>query len=264
MYRVLSLFTLLFVFTGSLLAQDTPTVEEIAAAYIENIGGADAWKAAKNMRMTGKASMQGMEFPLTITTAEGDMMRIDVNVQGQQIIQATDGETAWQVMPFQGINEPTPVSEEEAADMNDQEYLNEFIDYADRGYVLTAVEGREIEGAQTLGVQVTKGEDVDRTYFFDPEYMIPVAMIQKSKSGPMKGMESMTVMSDYEEVGGLVIPMFLDNQVNGQSVQKITVTGVETNVALEEDFFSLPKKEDKKMEADDDGDKDKMKKEKKG
>ena len=242
-----SLFTLVFaLFAVSFAtAQDaTPTPDRIAAAYIENIGGAEAWKAITTTRQTGKMSMQGMEFPVTLTAAEGNKMRIDVNVQGQKIIQATNGEMAWQVMPFQGINEPTAMSDDEAADMKDQEFLNEFIDYEERGFILTAVEGREIEGTATLGVRVThKERDTDRTYYFDPEYMIPVAMTSVSKSGPMKGREMMTLLSDYAEHDGLIVPMFMEVKLDGQPLQKITLSEMENNVELEEDFFSLPKKE---------------------
>lgn len=237
-------FTFLFVVAafGGLFAQDTPTAEEIAAAYIENTGGAEAWKAVKTMRMNGTAAMQGMEFPITMSSAEGNKMRVDVNVQGQKIIQATNGETAWQVMPFMGINEPTAMSDDEAADMNDQEFLSEFIDSEERGYTLEVVEGKEIEGSKTIGVRVTnEKKDVDRTYFFDPEFMVPIAMSTKGKGGQMKGIEMMTMMSDYGEVDGLVMPMFMDNQINGQSFQKITIKEVELNPELEEGLFELPK-----------------------
>ena len=243
MKKSLTLLALVFVFAGSLFAQDTPTPAEIGKTYIENIGGAEAWLKVKNVVASGTAAMQGMEFPMTLTTAEGNKFRVDVNVQGQKIIQAYDGETAWQVMPFMGINEPTAMSEEEAADMNDQAFLSEFINTEERGFKLEAVEGKDIEGTKTLGVRVTNDEGVDRTYYFDPEFMIPVAMSTKMKGGQMKGMEMMTYMSDYGEVDGLMMPMFTDAKINGQSIQKVTLKEVKINADIDDAKFSLPKKQ---------------------
>ncbi len=105
MKKLLTL-ALMLVFATSLFAQEAPTVEEIAKTYIENMGGVDAMKAVKTTTVKGKANMQGMEFPITITASEGDMQHVEINVQGQKIIQAYDGETAWQIMPFAGITEP--------------------------------------------------------------------------------------------------------------------------------------------------------------
>ena len=243
MKKSLSLFALLFVFAGSLFAQEAPTVEEIAKAYVENIGGAEAWKKVKNMKMSGTAAMQGMEFPLTVVTAAGDKMRYDVNLQGQMITQATNGDIAWQVMPFIGINEPTAMSAEEAADLKDQNFLNEFIDYEERGFKLESVEGKDIEGTKTLGVRVTNDEGVNRTYYFDPEFMIPVAMSTVGKSGQTKGVELYTIMSDYGEVDGLMMPMYTENKANGQTIMKTTTKKVEFNVEVDDTIFDLPKKQ---------------------
>ncbi|MEO0732921.1 MAG: hypothetical protein AAFZ52_08805 [Bacteroidota bacterium] len=241
MKKFTSLFTLLFISVAGLFAQ-APNVEEIAATYLENIGGTEAWLAVKSIKSSGKAAMQGMEFPMTMTMAEGDKTRLDVDVQGQKIIQAYDGETAWQVMPFMGITEPTAMSPEEAAQMKDQKFLNEFINSEERGFVLTAVEGKEVEGAETYGVKVTnEAEEIEHIYYFDTEYMIPVMMATPVKAGPGKGQMVETYMSDYKEVDGLMMATFMEVKVAGQTIQKITLSDFEVNPEIDETMFALPK-----------------------
>lgn len=236
-----SLFALFLVMGAGLFAQEAPSAEEIGKAYIENTGGKDAYMSMKNVRMSGTTAMQGMEFPLTILTAEGDKMRVDVDVQGQKIIQAYDGTTAWQVMPFQGITEPTAMSPEESIDMSETKFLSEFIDSEARGYKLESVEGKEVEGAATYGVRVTNEEGYDRTYYFDTEYMIPVMVMSVGKGGPTKGVVTEVYMSNYEETDGMMMPMFMDTRMNGQSVQKITLQEIEMNVDVDDATFSMPK-----------------------
>ena len=72
MKKIFLLLSLCFVFIGQAIAQDAPTPREIGDAYIEMTGGVDAWKAVASTRIKGKAAMQGMEFPMTMTNAKGD------------------------------------------------------------------------------------------------------------------------------------------------------------------------------------------------
>ena len=225
---------------NGLYAQEAPSARDIADAYLENTGGEEAYRNLKSMEMSGVTAMQGMEFPLTITTVAGDKMRVDVDVQGQKIIQAYDGATAWQVMPFQGITKPTAMSEEESMDMAETKFKSEFVDSEERGYKLESVEGKEVEGAATYGVRVTNDEGYDRTYYFDTEYMIPVMVSSVGKGGPMKGVVTEVYMSNYEEVDGMMVPMYMDTKMNGQSVQKVTLKEVKLNVEVDEAMFSLP------------------------
>ena len=235
-------FLLLVGFLLPLAAQnaaDAPPVEEIADAYVEATGGADAWKALNAWRMSGKVNMQGMEFPMTITAAAGDKNRVEMDIQGSKMIQAYDGETAWTYFPMQGITEPKVMPAEEAADQTEAPFLDVFIDWKERGYELAAVEGKEIEGTPTYGVQVTNAEGFNRTYYFDTETMVPIMMTFTSKGGQMKGMSLDTYMSDYQEVEGLVMPLFMENKINGQTIMSMTFESAELNPELEDDFFSM-------------------------
>ncbi|MEM6770956.1 MAG: hypothetical protein AAF597_10260, partial [Bacteroidota bacterium] len=215
----------------------------IGDAYIENTGGKDAWLAIQAMKIHGKASMQGMEFPITMTTAMGNKQHLEVDVQGQKIVQAYDGETAWQIMPFQGVTEPTPMDEDQAQQMKDTKFLSEFINTEARGFMLKSVEGKELEGTPTYGVQVTHADGYDVTYYFDQEYMIPIMSTSPIKSGPQKGAMMETYMSDYQEQGDVMMPMFMEVKFNGETIQKITLEGAELNPEIKDAMFSLPKKE---------------------
>jgi len=243
MKQFTSLFALLLVFSTGLFAQDAPSVREIGDAYIENTGGEEAWLAIKSMKLTGKAAMQGMEFPMVMTTAEGNKQHLKIDVQGQTIVQAYDGETAWQVMPFMGITEPTPMGEDESEQMKSTKFLSEFINSEDRGFKLEPVEGKEVEGTPTYGVRVSHEDGYDVTYYFDQEYMIPIMTAVPVKAGPQKGAMMETYLSDYQEVENIVMPMFMEVKFNGQSVQKITLTAAELNPEVTDEMFALPKKE---------------------
>lgn len=243
MKQFTSLFVLLLVFSTGLFAQDAPTAREIGDAYIENTGGKDAWLAVKAMKINGTAAMQGMEFPMVMTNAEGDKQLLEIDVQGQKIVQAFDGETAWQVMPFMGITEPTPMSEDESEQMKSTKFLSEFINTEERGFKLETVAGKEVEGTPTYGVRVSHEDGYDVTYYFDQEYMIPVMTTTPIKAGPQKGAMMETYLSDYQEVETIMMPMFMEVKFNGTTVQKITLNKAEINPEVNDEMFSLPKKQ---------------------
>jgi outer membrane lipoprotein-sorting protein len=241
MKRITTLFALLLVFSASVFAQ-APSPKEITDAYIEAIGGADAWLKMEAIQMKGKASMQGMEMPFVMTTAKGNKFHQIIDVQGQQIIQSFDGSSAWQVMPFMGITEPTPMSDEEAAQLKEQVFLPEFINSEARGFKVEAVDGKEVEGTPTYGLRVTNEEGIDHTYYFDTEYLIPIMMASTIKSGPQKGAVIETFMSDYQEIEDVVVPMFMEMKVNGQSFQKITISETNLNPEVDVKMFFMPEK----------------------
>lgn len=241
MKKLTTLFALLLISVAGLQAQ-APEVQTIVDGYMEAIGGAEAWLKLESMEMKGKASMQGMEFPFTMVTAQGDKMRQTVDIQGQKMIQAYDGETAWMVAPFMGITEPTPMPEDQAAEMKEQTFLPEFINAEERGFKIEAAEGKEVEGTPTYGLRVTNDEGLDHTYYFDTEYMIPIMMATKVKQGPQAGTVVETFMSDYQEVEGLMTPMFMEVKIGGQTMQKITITEAKLNVEVTDDMFMMPKK----------------------
>ena len=231
---------MLLLVSTALLAQDAaPSPQEIADAYIETIGGKDAWLAVKSTKMEGAATMQGMEFPLTVTAAEDNKVRIDLDIQGSPMTQTYDGTTGYLLFPMQGITEPKQMSAEESADLAETPFLTEFINTQERGYTLTAVEGKEVEGTPTYGVQVTNDDGYDRTYYFDTETMVPLMASQASKSAQTQGVVMESYMSDYQEVEGLIVPMFIEQKANGQTVMQMTFTDVTINPAVEDSLFVL-------------------------
>ncbi len=238
--KLLTPFFLLLFVSGALFSQAAaPSVEEIATTYIDNIGGKDAWLAIKSTRMEGKANMQGMEFPMSMVAAEGDKMRLEMDIQGNKLTQAYDGKTAWMLFPMQGITEPKQMTEEEAAQFAESPFLSEFINSAERGYTLEAVDGKEVEGTPTYGVRVTNADGYDRTYYFETENMVPILLENVAKAGPMKGMAAETYLSDYQEVDGLMVPMYLEQKVNGQTIMKMTFSGMEVNPEIPANYFSM-------------------------
>ena len=237
------MFALILGILPSIFAQASEfTADELAANYIEAIGGEEAWRKVENMTMEAKSAMFGMDFPTTVSMDAPNRFRLDVNIQGQKMIQSFDGETAWQIMPMMGITTPTKMSEEEATNVNQTELLPEFIDYEKRGYTIELVDAREIEGVATQGVKLSDGKKKTLVYYFDLETFVPIMTSTTVMEGQGKGSLIESYMSEYDEVeGGLILPFSTEVKVDGKLLQKLIVEKVMINTEMEEGMFSMPK-----------------------
>jgi outer membrane lipoprotein-sorting protein len=238
--------TLTFIAAIAITFTQAQTADEILNKYFENTGGLDKWKALKSRKSTGKMSMQNMDFPVTMYEKAPTKQRMEIQVQGQQIVQAYDGTDAWAINPFQGGTTAVKLSDDEAKDFKDNEFEDEFIDYKKKGHAVTLKGTEEVDGVKCYKIELIKNkdndkEDVTEVHYFDSENYVPIMMVTYARSGPAKGQEIKTYLSDYQEVNGLTMPFFIESKINGQTMQKITVEKVSFDEKIEDSLFAFPK-----------------------
>lgn len=224
------------------VAVQAQTVDEILNKYFENTGGIDKWKSLQSTRISGDMQMSGFEFPGTILSKTPNLQRVDVSVQGKQIVQAYDGETAWWINPFMGGEDAQKMPTDMAEEMTKQEFESPFLNYKDKGHTVELLGKKTIEGAETYEIKLTKKNGDIEYHYFDTENFVPIMTKRPVSSGPMKGQESELYFSDYQEVDGITFPFFLESKVAGQSMQKITIKSIEVNPKVDDTVFAFPKK----------------------
>lgn len=218
------------------------SVEKVLDKYFTNTGGVENWKNLKSTQIEGKMAMQGFEFPGTVINKTPNKMRAEVDVQGMKIVQAYDGTTAWWINPFGSGEEPQIMPDEMAESMTSQELESPFLDYAAKGNQVEYEGEGEVEGTKTQILKLTKKNGDVEYHYFDSEYFVPVMVKTMVKTGPMQGQFTETYMSDYQEVDGMMFPFFMETKMDGQTVQKMIITTMKTNVDAADELFAFPKK----------------------
>ena len=236
---------------------DAQTVDEILAQVHENTGGIDNWKSMKTRKTIAKMGMQGMEFQGTIYEKYPNKQRMEIDIQGMQLVQAYDGETAWWINPMQGGTEAQKMPDAMAEQMTSQKFESEFIDYADKGHTVELLGTKEIDGVECFELKLSLENGDVQHHFVDTENFVVIMFKMSVKTGPAQGMEAETYLSDYQEIDGLMIPHDIEAKVNGQVMQKITVESIALNPELEDSFFAYPKKTEKSKDMGKEGDKEK-------
>ena len=235
------IFSLLaaFLLFGGLNAQEM-TADELIASTIETMGGAEAMAELENMKMKALVSMGPMELPGIMYSARPNKQHMKINIQGKELTQAYDGETAWMINPFEGGDAPKKMPEEEAKELTEATFEAGYINYAEKGNKVE-LEGKEtIEGTETYKLKLTKANGTVEYHYFDTELFIPIMQSAEIKSGPQKGQYSQTFFSDFQEVNGGMMPFFLETKMNGETFQKITIETIEANVDIEDSLFTMP------------------------
>jgi outer membrane lipoprotein-sorting protein len=181
-----------------------------------------------------------MEFPITLYTKRPNYEKLEVEVQGMQIIEAYDGTTAWSVNPFQGMTSATKADEAMNKEAAKKSFEDELLDYAAKGHTVEKLEDHEIEGAQVFQLKLTKKSGDEQIYFFDQENYVPVMIKSFANAGPMKGQPVETYLSDYKEVENLIIPHSITQKINGQVLMQATMNSIDLNPEITDDIFKFP------------------------
>ena len=223
------------------------TADEILAKYFASIGGLDKWKSLKSFTQTGKAQM-GQDFPLVLYGKAPNKIKVVLNVQGTELVlQAYDGTTAWMLNPLSGGKDPVKMDDEMAKEVKDEEFEDDFIDYKKKGHEVTLEGTEEVDGVKCYKIKLVRNkhndkEDITEVHYFDSENFVPICQVSYVRSGPQKGTEIKSYMSDYQDVNGLMFPFSMEQKVNGQTAMKMTWEKISINDITDDSLFAFPKK----------------------
>ncbi len=234
---------------GTQFISNAQTAQEVVRKYIENIGGEEAIRKVKNIKMTAKVDAQGMVIPLEMINLANGKMIVKFEFQGKEMVQqAFDGETSW------GVNFMTQKAEKADAEQTENikrevgDFPEAFLDYEKKGYKIELMGKETIEGVECFKIKFTKkplladGVEVENVqyYYFDTENYVPIVTETEIKSGQMKGSISQTVFSNYTEVEGVYYPFSINSRLKDGEGQPVTIEKVEVNVEVDENMFKFP------------------------
>jgi len=233
----------------TLSAAQAQTVDEIVNKYFENTGGRDKWNAIQGMKMSAKVNQNGMEIPIDFYQfKDGRAMQI-ITFQGKEIKQGVyDGTTLWS---HNFVNMKAEKSDAEATEnfkTEVGEFPDVFLQYKERGLKAELLGKETVDGTETYKIKVTKkpikidGVPADNVvfYYFDTENFVPLMTEQEIRQGPNKGQIAQGKFSDYQEVGGVMMPFSLAQGLKGSGSQTITITNIEINPKVDESAFKFP------------------------
>lgn len=218
------------------------TVDELIAKNVEAKGGLEKLKAVKTQRATGKMMMgPGMEAPIVMMSKRPMSTRMEFTFQGMTGMQVYDGKTAWMSMPFMGKKEPEVMPPDESKMIEEQaDFDGPLMDYKTKGHTVELVGKEQVEGADAFKLKLTlKGGGV-RYIYLDAETYLEIKMESKRMVRGTE-VETESYLSDYKEVGGLMMAHVMESGAKGTPQrQKLVIDKIELNPEIDDKLFVMP------------------------
>lgn len=218
------------------------TVDELIKKNIEARGGLEKLKAIKTMRVTATIHAEGMTLPLVLQIKRPGMVRGDALFQGRALVKAYDGETAWQINPFEGAMEPAKLTGYDAKEMIGLGDIDgPLVDYKAKGNTVELAGKEELEASPVYKLKVTlKDGDVKYLYLDAQNYLVLKETEKQKEDGKITDVES--VYSNYKAVAGVMIAHAWETRVKGELDDRTSFEKIEVNVPVDDSIFKMPKK----------------------
>lgn len=217
------------------------TIDDIVRKNLEARGGLARLRQITSIKQTGTMTMMGMPASrpvlMTIYSKRPNLVRQEMTVNGQLVVNGFDGATPWLINPFMGSTEPVIVSGPQADMIREQSAFDgPLADYRARGLTV-AVEGLEASGDRTLvHLSLTSAAMPVRHLYLDATTYLDVRMTTEQDRVTLEQQ-----FDDYRDVQGVKWPFRLRMLTNGLVQSETTLTQVEFNVKMDDAMFRVPK-----------------------
>ncbi len=225
----------------SLTAAAAQSLDDVLAKYYAARGGADKWKAATTLTMTGKMLMGPMEAPFTMHMKRPNKMRADFEVMGMTGTQAFDGETAWMRMPFMGKKDPEPMSTDQAKEVKQRaDFDGPLFNWKAKGHAVELAGQEKMEGTDAWKIRVTMPDSSTQVIYLDADSYLEIKIAAKRTMNGNE-MEVEEYPGDYKDVNGLIVPMSIETKIKGMDEsQKMVFASATINDELADSLFTMP------------------------
>lgn len=233
------------ILVSALLAQGVaplPSVDEILARNLASRGGQERLSSVTSMRFTGRMTFgPGHDAPVVIEMKRPNKVRLEFRVEGMTGIQAFDGQVAWQLPPYRGPDGAERLPERETAAVRLQsDFDGPLVGWKEKGLEVKVVAEETLGDQPAWHLSIGFPDGSTKDVWLDGERCLE----RKSESrrrveGQMLVGESL--LSDYRDVEGLVLPHAFENgPKGGRDRQKLVISKIELNPQLDDARFSWP------------------------
>ena len=221
------------------------TAYEVINKYVTAIGGMEKINSINSAKITGKFSAGSMDITFTRLYKKPLKMRMDLQIQGMNMIQAYDGTTGWMLNPFQGSREPEKMSEVETKAVKDNADLEgTIVNYKEKGATVELIGKEDMEGTEVYKIKLTNKDGDVTNYFFDATSYLLLKESSKRKMGE-KEVAMDVFYGNYKATDGFLYPWSVDIKAPDSPMggdQKAVIESMTLNVPTEDADYVMPEK----------------------
>ena len=218
------------------------TADEVIDKHIAAMGGKDKFANLKTMKLVCNVEIApGMKAPITMYFVNNKSMRMEVEVQGMQILSAVDGDSGWSINPMSGKKDPERMNSDQIKQSKHQmDLAGALYNYKEKGSTVEFLGKEDMEGTEVYNLKVTK-KNVDILYdYIDASTYLLLKETTTYKFND-KEISSDVLYSDYRMVDGIMFPFAMENRETGAAQgQPLNVDKLEVNPVIDNSIFKMP------------------------
>ena len=184
------------------------TVDEIVAAHVTALGGADKLKTVNTLVTERVIAVQGMEIPSKSVIVIGKSMRSESSIMGNSMVQVVNGDKGWKIMPSMmgGTGEPEDMSADEIKPMLGQlDPFGALYNYQEKGNKIELIGTEKVDKKDMIHLKITSKEGMVMDEFLDAKTYLPYKVVTN-----VNGQEGELVFSEYQEIEGIKMASTID------------------------------------------------------
>lgn len=241
MKKSIYFFLILFIVFSVQGNSQEQKLDDILTKYFTTVG-IEKMKGWQTVTTTGKANMQGTEYPFRIIMKRPGKIRIEVEIQSMKMIQAFDGQHAWTIVPWSGSTEPQDMTADETKVIKDEaDFEGSLYNWREKGHKAELIGKEDVDGSPAYNIKVFKANGDIENLFIDTENYVILKGISIIKNQGNE-IESENLNSNYKEVNGVLLPFSIENKSKGQTVSHFIIDKYEVSTEINDSIFIKPVK----------------------
>ncbi len=217
----------------------TQSVNEIISKHNE-VTGQDKLVKIETYTVEAVVSQMGMEIPMNMKMKRPDKFIMEMDIQGQTMIQAFNGQSGWTIIPMMS-SEPQELTDDQLAQAKQQAVIDgPFYKMEEQGLTAELVGKDEKNGKEVFHIKLTDENGQSQSYFIDTDSYY---LLSTSRTVNTQGMEIEieSIMSDYQPTEGVLIARNVES-VTPMGNATIKINKIEFNTPIDDSIFDRPDK----------------------
>ena len=205
---LIAFFILLLAVSANVV--EAQTLQDVLNKHFEAIGQ-DELLEMETYEIEALVSQMGMEIPMEIKMKRPNKFRMEMEVQGQKMVQAYNGEKGWMLVPGAG-SQPQELSGPQLEQAMEQADIDgELYNYEKKGYTAELL-GKEFLGDdEVFNIKLTGSDGVEKNYYIGTDnYLVKKVVGKVNSQGQEVTVEQ--IMSDYENINGVMVATKIESK----------------------------------------------------
>lgn len=237
--KTIATAVIFFLILGSALTVQSQTLEEVLDKHFKAVGQDEMVEKDAYM-ISARINQMGMDLPMVMKVKRPDKFRVEMEMQGQKMIQVYNGKEGWLLAPWLS-SEPQVLEGAQLEQAMEQTDINgELYNYREKGSSADLIGKVMVDDNEVYRIKLTTKNGDVKNYYLDADTYLVDRVKGKVKAQGQE-VEVQQNMSDYKQVDGIMVAHRIESS-SPMGTANIIIEKVDFNPEFADDIFNKPGK----------------------